>query len=301
MRKVLKWIAIIIGSLLALAVLALAGIYTITENRMNKVYELQVQAIQIPTDQESIERGKHLIATMGLCTECHGENFAGQSSDDGPLVGRLSMPNLTSGKGGIGGEFSDIDWIRAIRHGVGPDGKSLKVMPSNLYNNLSDTDLGAIIAYIKQVPPVDHELPKTTIGPMARVFVLLDPSLLPAELIDHEAPRPTEIEPGITIAYGKYLATVCTVCHGQNLAGEEGAGGGLNLTPGGDLAHWTKEDFFKAVRTGVTPRGKTLDPTMMPWKNVGQFNDEELEAIWLYLQSVPAVETPEQNSQEGSQ
>jgi hypothetical protein len=51
------------------------------------------------------------------------------------------------------------------------------------------------------------------------------------------------------------------------------------------------------VRTGVTPEGETLDPEMMPWKSIGQFSDDELKAIWLYINSVPAVETPEQASQ----
>ncbi len=301
MGKILKWVGIFIGVLLGLALLALASIYYITETQLNKKYDIQVETIKVPTDQASIDRGRHLVTTMGFCTECHGENYAGQVWDDGPLVGRLAVSNLTTGKGGIGSTFTDEDWVRAIRHGVSNDGKSLKGMISNVYYKISDADLGHIIAYLKQVPPVDNELPETTIGPMVRWFLLQDPSMLPAQVIDHTGPRPPEPEPGVTAAYGKYLATVCTVCHGEDLAGEEGAGGGLNLTPGGDLAKWTEEGFISALRTGVTPAGKTLDPMMMPWKAIGQMSDDELKAIWLHLNSLPAIETPEQISQGSNQ
>jgi mono/diheme cytochrome c family protein len=297
MGKILKWLGVLIGALLGLAILAVAAIYYVTQTRMDKVYSIRVEAVVVPTDPNSRERGKHLVATMGFCTECHGENLAGQVWDDGWLVGRLAVPNLTSGKGGIGSRFSDEDWVRAIRYGVGTDYKSLKIMPSNYFYKISDGDLGAIIAYLKQLPPSDNELPKTSIGPMARLSILQDPSILPAQVIDHRTPRPPEPEPAVTVEYGKYLANACTVCHGENLAGMEGPGGGKNLTRGGDLGKWTEADFMRAVRTGVTPNGKTLDPEMMPWKSVGQFSDDELKAIWLYLQSLPSIETPVQASE----
>ncbi|HZD56601.1 MAG TPA: cytochrome c [Anaerolineales bacterium] len=300
MRKILKWVGIIFGVLMGLAILAIAAIYYVTQTRLDKIYQIKVEAIAIPSDQNSRERGEHLVTTMGFCTECHGEKLAGQVWDDGWLVGRIAVPNLTSGKGGIGSSFSDEDWVRAIRYGIGIDKKSLKVMPSNYYYKLSDGDLAAIVAYLKQLPPSDNELPKTSIGPMARLSILLEPSILPAQVIEYDAPRPPEPVPGVTVEYGKYLANVCTVCHGENLAGMEGPGGGKNLTPGGDLAEWSEADFIRAVRTGVTPSGKNLDPEMMPWKSVGKFSDDELKAIWLYLRSLPAIETPEQGSKGAS-
>lgn len=296
MRKVLKWLGILGGTLVGLAFLALTAIYYITETRLNQEYNIEVESLRIPTDQASIERGKHLVTTMGLCTDCHEENLAGAAWDDGPLLAKISVRNLTTGDGGAGSKFTDEDWIRAIRHGVGSDGKSLIAMPSNFYYRFSNADLGAIIAYLKQLPAVDNALPPTTIGPIGRLFILLDPSVLPAAIIDHDAPRPPEPVPGVTAEYGAYLATVCAVCHGQDLAGEEGAGGGMNLTPGGDLANWTEEDFIRSLRTGVTPEGETLDEELMPWKSIRQFSDDELKAIWLYLQSLPAVETPELSS-----
>jgi mono/diheme cytochrome c family protein len=202
------------------------------------------------------------------------------------------MSNLTPGGGGIDKEFTDEDWIRAIRHGIGTDGKSLFVMPSSALGFLSDEDMGAIIAYLKSVTPVDNQLPETRLGPMGRLLILQDPQILAASVIDHEAlAKQSFSKPDAGKAYGAYLANTCKFCHGENLAGGDTPGAGLNLTPGGNLANWTFEDFKYALRTGVTPEGNQLDPELMPWKNIGKLDDTELEAIWLYLTSLPAVET----------
>ena len=94
----------------------------------------------------------------------------------------------------------------------------------------------------------------------------------------------------MTVEYGHYLTQYCHLCHGPDLAGgSEGPGSGVNLTPGGELGTWTEADFIKALRMGVTPTGRYLNPEMMPWKEVGQMTDDELKAIWLYLQSLPAI------------
>ena len=65
------------------------------------------------------------------------------------MIGTLRAPNLTPG--GVGGTYTDTDWIRALRHGVAPDGTPLVFMPSWEYYYLSKEDLGALIAYLKQL------------------------------------------------------------------------------------------------------------------------------------------------------
>jgi mono/diheme cytochrome c family protein len=169
-------------------------------------------------------------------------------------------------------------------------------MPSNYYYNLSDADLGAVIAYLKSLPPVDNDIPDTMVGPLIRWYILQEPSLLPAEVIDHAGPRPASPQPSITVEYGRYLTSFsCVVCHHEDLAGEPDPGeegvAVANLTPAGNLAHWSEADFIRALRTGVTPDGRKLDPVMMPWNYIGQLSDDELKAIWLYLKSIPAIET----------
>ena len=94
------------------------------------------------------------------------------------MLGRLVGKNLTSGKGGIGADHTDIDIIRAIRHGVDHDGTALIVMPAEFFNKLGAEDIGAIVAYVRSVPPVDSELPDTSLsGPLGRLFALIGDEL----------------------------------------------------------------------------------------------------------------------------
>jgi hypothetical protein len=86
-----------------------------------------------------------------------------------PGLVTLAIPNLTTGAGGVGDTNTDEDWVRAIRHGVGHDGRGLALMPSAVFYYLSDEDLGALIAYLKSLPPVDNEMPGTDLGPVGRI------------------------------------------------------------------------------------------------------------------------------------
>jgi len=296
MRKFFKWFGIVLGILLGLVVLIVAGLYLNTSVRLNKTYSVQTETITIPTDPASIERGRH-VAVIRLCTECHGADMSGRVFLDEAVIGRISTTNLTSGKGGVGGELSDADWVRAIRHGVRPDGKPLLIMPAGEFYYLSDADLGAVIAYVKSLPPVDNELPAKEIGPLFRVaMTFMDVVIIPAEVIDHAAPRPIAPEVGVTLEYGKYLAITCTGCHGSGFSGgpiplaPPEFPPALNLTPGGELQGWTVEMFINTLRTGVTPSGHQFDNQYMPWQQLGQMTDEELQALFLFLRSLPATE-----------
>jgi hypothetical protein len=291
-------IGIVVGILVGLIATAMVAVYFAAEARLNKTYDIPPEAIDVPTDATSLERGRRLTAAV-RCTECHAENLGGQIMDDNPVIGLFVATNLTSGKGGIGGQFSDADWARALRHGVGPDGQSLIITPAQYYYYLSDADLGAMIAYLKRAPPVDNELPATTLGPLGRLILLLPQSdWLPAEKIDHTGPRPSAPEPGVTAAYGEYLVRIsnCEVCHALENAGSlagwselraQRFRGGQQPESPGYLTNWSEADFITAMRTGVTPDGDPLDGDSMPWMNIGQMTDDELKTVWLYLQSLP--------------
>ena len=294
-RKILKWIGIVLGSLIGLLVLAFAVLYIIGSAKWNQIHgnhNVPVETIPIPTDQASIARGKH-IATIHICRSCHTETLSDQSETVPGLI-IFTFPNLTAGRGGVGATNTDEDWVRAIRHGVGHDGRGLVLMPVRLFYYLSDEDLGALIAYLKTLPPVDNEMPPLNLGPLGRVMLALGgeaPFNVPDVIvIDHDSPRPVAPQPGITKEYGRYLTHVCTQCHGENFNGQALEREGLvpNLTPGGEVAFWSEEEFMATLRTGVTPGGHQLNE-YMPWKYVGQMTDEELRAVWLYLQSLPAL------------
>ncbi len=268
-------------------------VWFVAGSTMNESYEINVQTVHVPTDEAGVARGRHVVQSFGLCQECHGDRLQGELLEDDPVFGRIASRNLTSGKGGIGRSRSDLDFVRSIRHRVGPDGKSLLFMPSELFYYLSDSDLGAVIAYLKSLPPVDNELPETSLGPLGRVFALMGMPFLPAREIDHTATRPAEPEPAATVEYGKYLGRACLLCHGNDLSGEGGVQDTIpppNLTRGGRLGSWSVDDFVKALRTGVTPRDHELDPDEMPWKkSLSRLTDDELTAPWMYLGSVPPV------------
>jgi cytochrome c553 len=294
LKKILKWIGIVLGGLLGLLVLAFVVLYSVGTAEINKKYKVPVESVSIPTDPESIQRGEHL-ATIHICTSCHTESLSGELSFTLPGMVSIPSPNLTSGIGGVGGYYNDEDWVRAIRHGVGHDGRALFIMPSNIYYYMSDEDLGALIAYIKSLPPVDDEFPDRRIEPIGRLMMavgMFPP--LPVDQIDHTNPPPDGPEPGVTVAYGEYLAYTCKECHGENLNGKPFGPPGQevptpNLTPGGEPGSWSEQDFINTLRTGTTPSGRLLKEDM-PWKYFGKMSDDELRALWLYLQSLPALE-----------
>ena len=209
-------------------------------------------------------------------------------------MGSLYAPNLTSGEGGTG-DFTDEDFVRAIRHGVGPDGKRLAIMPSEFYTGFSEEDLGAIIAYLKSLPPQDNEVgdPNLRLG---RAFVVIGADdVFEYEKIDHDAPLPDAVEEGITPEYGEYLASIiCTACHGDSLSGGTlplGGPSAPNITPGGLLADYSLDDFFAVFREGMTKDGRKIDDEeSMPWSDLGGMTDDDLEAIYVFLQSLPALE-----------
>ncbi len=290
MKRALKWLGSIVGVLVVLILVGIGTAYAITTTRMGQIYPASVEAVAIPTDPGSLARGKHLVEAVGKCQSCHGDNFAGKNISNSAIFMRLNAPNLTSGKGGIGGIFKDADYIRAIRHGVGRDNKTLLFMPAEAYYHFNDADLGAIIAYLKTLPPADGEVsPARTVGPIGRtVATLTSFPLITARLVREGEARPA-VTPGVTKEYGEYLSKSggCTSCHGANLSGGGPVDGvkAANLTPGGELGKWSEADFMKAIRTGVRPNG-TIISAAMPWPYAKNMTDDEIRATWMYLQSL---------------
>ena len=296
-RPAVRWLVRIGVFLLAALAIAAGVVFGLTQLRLTRSYAIAPELVAITSDAADIARGKH-VATISGCVDCHGPDLAGRVFFDNAMVGRFVASNLTAGHGGVGARFNDADWIRAIRHGVRPDARPLLVMPSKEYFALSDADLGALIAYLKTLPPVDRELPRSAVSPFGRVLMiaLKDMPILAAERIDHSAARAAAPVPGITREYGAYLAVRCTGCHGDTLSGGRIPGTppdwppALNLTPyeGAAVAVWSEAQFIHAMRTGMIPAGRQLDRKYMPWPVVGQMTDEELKALWMYLRSAPA-------------
>jgi mono/diheme cytochrome c family protein len=278
------------AGLFMVLILLVGWAYGVSEWKLRRTFEVAGATIAIPRDSVAIARGAHLARAVGSCQGCHGEDGGGgEFADMGP-IGRIVAPNLT---GGRTTPLSDADWVRALRSGVGTNHRSLILMPSEVFVYMSASDLGAVIAYYRSLPPVQRELPRTQMG-------LLGRALLAAGALDFRvAPKtpditpPLEIVPGSTVEYGRYLADIagCHGCHGFGLsggtvAGPPGTPAASNLTPAA-LSSWTQVDFDRALRQGKRPNGAAID-SFMPYSVFTHMTDQEVEALWLYLQSVPA-------------
>lgn len=297
MKRFAKWVGIGFGGFVVLLIAAFAVIYLASSSRINKLHQIALLDVAIHSDSSAIERGHHAARIRG-CTDCHGEDYGGGVFLDDPAMGRLIATNLTAGEGGIGRDYTDADWVRAIRHGVGPEGRALLFMPSYEYYPMSDEDLGSMIAYLKSLQPVDRQLPASKVGPMGRALLLAGQfPLLPAEMIDHDAPRSAPPAVGPTVEYGAYLAATCTGCHGPNYSGGKIPGtppvfpAAANITPHeSGILGWTKADFVAAVQEGKARDGRTFEPQFMPWPNFRHMTDVEIEALWQYIQTLPPRE-----------
>jgi mono/diheme cytochrome c family protein len=296
MRRVLKILGYLTGGVAVLIAVAAIVVYVGSNGRLKKTYVVTPRPVVIPTGAAEIAHGKHLAETRG-CNECHGKDYAGNKVIDDAAMGTLHGPNLTRGKGSRVGTFKDEDWVRAIRHGVGPDERGLFLMPAEEYVHFSDEDLGAIIAYLKTVPEVNRERVPIALGPVSRALLAAGKMKLAAEQIDHASVKPASVTPGITIEYGHYVAHGCMGCHGPNFSGGKIAIGppnwpeAANLTPhaGGRIGKWTEGDFLSVMRTAKRPDGTELNPVMP--RVFGQMNDIELKALWMYFKTLPPVAT----------
>ncbi|MCE7986311.1 MAG: cytochrome C [Caldilinea sp. CFX5] len=298
MKRLIRWLGIGVGLLALLVALLAVGIYFRSEAIVNQVYAAPTSALTISTATDAIARGEHLANYVSVCVDCHGANLEGGIVVDDPALGRIVAPNLTTGQGGVGGQLSDADMVRVLRYGILPDGRSAQVMPSDDYQHLSDADLAAIIAYVRSVPPQDSNLPVNELRPLGRTLLALGQlPIIMAERVDATLEHPAAVEERVSLEYGQYLGRIagCTGCHGPGLSGGPIPAAppdwpqAANLTPSGDVGQWTEADFINTIRTGVNPAGKTLVEEM-PWFRYRSMTDEELKALWLFIQSVPAQE-----------
>jgi mono/diheme cytochrome c family protein len=158
MKRLLKILGAILGALLVVIVVLAIAVFFLSNSELNKTVEVEIASVEIPEpDDDVLARGEYLTRSVGLCVECHGPTLAGDNLIDEPIFAVVNAPNLTPGEGGTG-NFTDEDFVRAIRHGVGPDGTRLLIMPSEIFVRFSEEDLGAIIAYLRSLPPQDNDL-----------------------------------------------------------------------------------------------------------------------------------------------
>ncbi len=310
MKKFLK----ILGILIGIMVLAIAGTAAWVSLTDVPTHETKNLDIQIPTDSLSIANGAKIARTV--CAYCH-------QGESGKLDGRLFSPesegfgdiwsgNLTHHPTAGLGRYKDGEIAYLLRTGIKRDGKLAG--PFMFFPNLSDQDLAAVIAFLRSDAP---EVQPSEVVRSSK-FSFLAKALIKFGAfnpLDYDAnPR---LAPPATdqVAFGRYLATArydCASCHSasfetNNILEPEKSPGYLaggnpiadqefnhipsrNITPHPEhgIGKWSKEQFVAAVRSGIRPDGKAMS-TAMP-RFVLQ-DSVEINAIWAYLQTVPAMET----------
>jgi len=297
MQRVVRVIVRGVAAVAAVAIVLAAALYVGSEMKLRRRHELPHHApfVGLATaDSTVIARGRHLAGPIAKCVDCHGDDYSGRVFIDDPALGRYAGPNLTRGANGLGASLTDADFELAIRHGMDHNGHNLVFMPSRAFNHFGDEDVAAVIAYVRQVPPVDHTVPASRVGPVGRALLLagqiplLDAAGLDQQLLHAPAPRV-----GPTAAYGAYLSQVggCAGCHRDNFEGGRVPGTppsfkpAANLTPTG-IGTWTEADFVRALRQGLGPAGVPID-TFMPFRLTKAMTDTEIDALWAYLKTVP--------------
>jgi cytochrome c2 len=294
----MKWLRRLGKLLLALlvaAATALGLIYWRSSALFAQRIDVKEAPLAIADDADARSRGEHLATTRG-CTDCHAADLGGRVLVDAFPIGRLAAPNLTSGKGGNGARLDATAIERAVRHGLGADGRLLLYMPSTDFSGWSDADTADLIAYVRSVPPVDREIPAPAAGPLMRALFLFGKApVVYALKIDQHAAHVAAMAAAPSTEYGRYLAQSCTGCHNERFTGGHVPGtppdfaDARNITsdPVKGIGKWSKDDFYNALRNGKRPDGSSID-AFMPWKAFARMTDTELDALWAYLQSVPA-------------
>jgi mono/diheme cytochrome c family protein len=221
----------------------------------------------------------------------------------------VAAPNITPDLDSGAGTWTDDQFARAIREGIGHDGRTLfPMMPYEDFRHLSDEDLASIIVYIRSLPPVHNELPKPQIPfPLSRLI--------------NSTPQPVDTVPASSdsspLERGRYLVHVahCINCHtprdekGKPLPGMEFAGGAdidgfgvasANITPDpSGIGYYDERLFIRTLRTGHVGARPLRPP--MPWWVFRNMSDSDLKAIFTYLRTVKPVHHRVDNSETASQ
>lgn len=315
MKKILKISGIIF--LILLVVVAASGIYVKT------VLPDTGPAPQLTIDRtpERIERGKYLANHVTVCMDCHSTRATDLFS--GPLLpgnfggggekfdksmgfpGNFYSRNITPY--GLG-SWTDGEIFRAVTTGVNKEGKALfPVMPYHAYGQIDSEDVYSIIAYLRTLEPVKNDPPASEADfPVSFIINTMPSAASPGK-------RPADSD---LVAKGKYLATAaaCVECHskmdkGAKVPGSEYGGGMEFGSPAGivrspnitsdkktGIGQWTEETFvrrFKAYAdSGYTPHrvGPKDMNTPMPWMMYAGMKEDDLKAIFAYLQSLSPIE-----------
>jgi len=256
-----------------------------------------------------VERGAYLVNVIMACGNCHtpmgpkgplpGMDLAGGTPFEEKIF-TAHAANITQDKETGIGAWTDAQIAKAIREGIRPNGSLIgPPMPIELYRGISDSDIGAVVAYLRTVKPVANKVAKS------EYRMPLPPAYGPPVVSVPDVPRSDKVK------YGAYLAGPlghCIECHtpmlptGQrDFKNATGAGGfelrgpwGLsisaNITPHRDtgIGKWTDAQIKRAITHGVRADNSPLNPPM-GFAYYAHLKAEDLDALVAYLRSLKPV------------
>jgi mono/diheme cytochrome c family protein len=293
-KKLLKRASIALVIILVLAAAAFAGAVWLGDRKLSRNVEIRVVPVPYTKDRNAAKLGKYLYESRG-CAECHGDDGRGIVFVDSAEGLYVKAPNITLGKGGVVADYNEGDWVRAIRHGVNPKGHALIAMPSEDYNRMSDADFAALVAYVRSLLPVAGESAVMRMPMLVKALYGADVIQDASEKIDHRKPPSQPVAAGTSVAYGAYVANMCTGCHGATFGGGKIPGAppdwppAANLTPGeGSVMprYDSAQKFVSMMRTGKRPDGGDVSK-VMPFMSLRNLNDTDLNAMYAYLKTLP--------------
>jgi len=285
LKKILLALFILVDLVIVAGIAGYFYIGSQTQAKLDKVYTIPALEMEQAVASADLALGERIVRVRNGCIDCHGSNLAGAKIMDNGAMGKIYGSNITPA---ALSNWSDEQVARAIRHGVGLDNKPLVLMPSHDFLPLSQGDLAAIIAYLRSVPAVDSASEPIKLGPVSKALLTFEkaPSLLAAQVIDHQAPFASKPPEAVSVEFGKYLAqSACAGCHGPSFMGGPIPGGDPKWPPASDLTQlksWDAEAFKAALRDGVRPGGEKIQAPMPPMA----LDDIETEALWLFIQSL---------------
>lgn len=254
------------------------GIASISAHALSARHALPGTALAVMPLPNAANDGNRLAHVDG-CFGCHGSRLTGHIVFSGWLGTRIVAPNLTR----IAHRETDAQLAAAIRYGIKHDGTSVIDMPSNQFIKSSDSDIAAIIAYLRTLPERPDTAGKTRWRLGARVMLAMGLLRVAAPSVNISARGPLRT-PTSPFALGRYITQAhCSVCHGPDLSGETiEASPDLRVS----IQHYSLATFDHFFRTGQGQIGHgTRTMTKMIRGRFKYLTRADLHAIYLYLKS----------------
>lgn len=315
MKKLFKILGWILGIVLVFIIAGIAFL-NFTFPKVSPAEELTIEYTP-----DRVERGAYLANHVAVCMDCHSQrDFSEFSGPPAPgTLGKggdrfdhgMGFPGVFYAKNitpfGIS-DYTDGELYRLITTGVTNDGRAMfPLMPYRYYGKMDPEDVYDIIAYVRSIPSIESDIPDSEADFPVSVII----KTIPTDASPEEKPNPSD-----QLAYGKYMTNVagCIECHtqvdaqGMVMPDVAFAGGrsfpfpdgsfvtSSNISPDKEtgIGSWTEDMFVQRFKqyedsSYVNPKVPPGEfNTLMPWVMYAGMKEQDLKAIFAYLQSLPS-------------